>query len=176
MFAWLFNITALIYQILLPHNLHLKNLSLLSTSETNRVGKQIRIEARLLTCVNFRKDPLKQFQSVRSLVETEALGSTDKSKKTRIDSREGIANGGSCTSIWESSVTLKSPQRLNKVDFDVPIHIDPSARASCLADWPQATPLPHSTNKRILNFTADGPLFQYKVAVAVSVFKGKSFF
>ena len=141
--------------------------------ETNLLKTEVRMEARLLTCVNMRRDPTKPFQSIKSLVEMENITGTNKSKKNRMDTNNSVANGGTCTTIWKSSVTLKSLLAVNHVDFEVPILIDPSARASCLTAWPHATALPHDTDKRILNFTTDGPLFQYKVVLLVSVFRGK---
>ena len=68
---------------------------------------------------------------------------------------------------------IDSPRKHSRVDIDVPISIDPTFRSSCLSEWPHATPLPHDTSNSILFFTAGGPLFEYKVILAVTIHEGE---
>ena len=132
----------------------------------------MKIQANLLTCVNLRRDPKKPFQSIRSLVASEASTIKSTLKKDGMVESNNNMNGGYCNSIWSKSVSLKSPQKQNIVNFDIPIVIDPSARKVCLNEWPHATALPNESRDCILNFTAEGPLFEYKVVLVVSVYRG----
>lgn len=86
--------------------------------------------------------------------------------------KKGDLFGGACHSIWDTSINLDSPEKRLTMEIDVPIIIDPTVRIACLAEWPRATPLPHDSQASILSFTTSGPLFEYKIVLEVSVYKG----
>ena len=136
--------------------------------ETDLLGKQITIEASLMTCTNLRRDPTKPFQSIRSLMDD----GKSESRKKKTASFNKISDGGFSSCLWSSSITLESPQKQNIVDFEIPIGIDPTVRRSCLHEWPNPTPIPHCSRNCILNFTSEGPLYEYKVLLVVSVYRG----
>ena len=94
-------------------------------------------------------------------------------KGSNLFGRKNENDGGVYSTLWSSSVTLISPKGQNIVDFEVPITIDPSLRASSLLEWPRPAPLPLESDC-ILNFTTCGPLFEYKIILAVSVHRGES--
>lgn len=109
------------------------------------------------------------FQSIRKLLE-----SGDMVGQTPVGKIEALEHAGACHVIWTSSVAVESPQKINHVDFDVPISIDPEVRASCLVERPIARPLPHDQTDSILSFSTSEPLFEYKVVLEVSVYQGDS--
>ena len=127
----------------------------------------------MLACVNTRRDASKPFQTILELLESTGYANHSLSKKKAMSQRNKGAGGGFCHSIWNTTINLDPPQRQNTVDFEVPIAIDPTARASCLAEWPRAAALPHESRDCILNFTSGGPLFEYKIILVVSVYAGK---
>jgi hypothetical protein len=52
---------------------------------------------------------------------------------------------GSNHTIWDYSTVLDTPQKLNIIELEIPIDIDPTVRAISLVEWPKAAPLPHSS-------------------------------
>jgi hypothetical protein len=92
-------------------------------------------------------------------------------KGSSVFGRKSENDGGFYSTLWSSSVTLKYPKNYNIVDFEVPVTIDPSLRASSLVEWPRPAPLPLESDC-ILNFTTCGPLFEYRIMLAVSIHRG----
>jgi hypothetical protein len=79
--------------------------------------------------------------------------------------------------LWSRAVILQAPEQPLApvaVQFDVPVKVNPFVRATCLADWPKPSPLPHGEHGAILNYTTKGaPLSEYRVILEVTAFELK---
>lgn len=141
--------------------------------EIERKSKPLRMVVRLLACVNTRKDVSKPFQSLQSLLSAHDNCSQSPRKRKGFFNKKPDMERSTCHTIWKKTLMIGSPCKHSRVDIDVPISIDPTFRASCLSEWPNAVPIPHDTSNSILFFTAGGPLFEYKVILAVTIHEGE---